>query len=196
MSTLVQQLLETSLLEWFGTATGLLAVALSVRQHRGAWPLFIACYGAYVGLSVMAGLYAAAGMNAVFVVLSLIGWRAWAKNDSEEEGGPVPTPGRTWAIAAGVWVGATLLLGGGLSALEVSEAPWLDAGATAAGFVAQWLLTRKLVATWSFWLVSDIGFMVLYARAGYWLTVGLFGVFLLLALQGMLRWRRQLAEAA
>lgn len=195
MSTVVQQLLATTWLEWFGTATGLAAVGLSIGQRRAAWPLFIACYAAYVWLSAAAGLYAAAGMNVVFVVLSVLGWRAWS-SDEEQEGGVKPAPAKAWGLALAVWVSATGVITGVLMAVGGSEIPWLDASATASGFVAQWLLTRKVIATWAFWLVSDVAFMVLYGQAGYWVTVGLFGVFLVLALQGMVLWRRELQEAA
>lgn len=195
MSSLWQQLVATSALEWFGTATGLAAVTLSIRQHRGAWPLFIACYAAYAWLSADARLFAAAAMNGVFVVLSLEGWRAWRAGASDESA-------TVQSSARGIWVSATAAWIGGSAALCVvlllsgrADAPWLDASATAAGFVAQWLLTRKQIATWAFWLVSDVLFMILYGQAGYWLSVGLFGVFVVLAVQGALAWRRLLEGA-
>lgn len=190
MSEIWQQVLATSGLEWFGTVTGLLAVALSVRQHRGAWPLFIACYAAYAWLSADAQLFAAAAMNGVFVVLSLEGWRAW-RAGAPDDGARTVQPATTsvWVAAGAAWVGASAALAVILLLSGRSDAPWLDASATASGFVAQWLLSRKVIATWAFWILSDVLFMLLYGRSGYWLTVGLFGVFIVLAVQGILAWR-------
>ncbi len=196
MSALWQQVLATSALEWFGTLTGLLAVGLSVRQHRLAWPLFIACYAAYVWLSADAGLVAAAAMNAVFIVLSIEGWRSWKAGEDDESFRVRPGSTGVWVTAAAVWIGATAAISIVLLVSGRTEAPVLDATATAAGFVAQWLLTRKLVATWAFWLISDVAFMVLYGRAGYGLTVGLFAVFVGLALHGAYTWTRATQEAA
>ena len=190
MSALWQQVVATSALEWFGTVTGLAAVGLSVRQHRLAWPLFIACYAAYVWLSASAGLAAAAAMNGVFIVLSIVGWRSWKPGEDEDAFSVTPGSLGTWARATAAWLGATGAIAALLMVAGKTEAPLLDATATAAGFVAQWLLTRKLAATWAFWLISDVAFMVLYGRAGYGLTVGLFGVFVGLALHGAYTWSR------
>ncbi len=197
MSLLWQQLLATSALEWFGTVTGLLAVALSVRQHLAAWPLFIACYAAYAWLSASAGLFAAASMNAVFVVLSIEGWRTWRRSETDgDDAGVRATSPSVWVAAALTWVGASVAITVLLRIWGQSTTPWLDAGSTAAGFIAQGLLSRKSIATWTFWLASDVGFMVLYGREGYWLTVGLFGVFVALAVHGHRSWQHTLSEAA
>ncbi|MBV1859073.1 MAG: nicotinamide riboside transporter PnuC [Nannocystaceae bacterium] len=195
MSALWQQVLATSALEWFGTVTGLVAVGLSIRQHRLAWPLFIACYAAYVWLSADAGLVAAAAMNGVFIVLSIEGWRSWKPGEDEEAFHVRPGSLGVWVSATGAWVGVTAAIAILLLVSGKSEAPFLDATATAAGFVAQWLLTRKRAVTWAFWLISDVAFMVLYGRAGYGLTVGLFAVFVGLALHGAYTWSRASSES-
>lgn len=196
MSALWQQVLATSALEWFGTATGLVAVGLSVRQHRAAWPLFIACYAAYVWLSADAGLVAAAAMNGVFIILSIEGWRSWKAGEDDEAFCVRPGSVGIWVTATAAWIGVTAAIAIVLLVSGKTEAPLLDATATAAGFVAQWLLTRKQVATWAFWLISDVAFMVLYGRAGYSLTVGLFAVFVVLALHGAYTWSRANTEDA
>lgn len=196
LPSLWQQLVATTALEWFGTATGLGAVTLSVRQHRGAWPLFIACYGAYAWLSADAGLWAAAAMNGVFVALSFEGWRAWRAGATDEGAAVRSTPRGLWIRATAAWLGGSAALSIVLLLCGRPGAAWLDASATAAGFVAQWLLTRKQIATWAFWLVSDVLFMVLYGQAGYRLTVGLFAVFTGLAIHGAIAWRRGLESAA
>lgn len=193
LSAVWEQLVATSALEWFGTVTGLAAVALSIRQHRAAWPLFIACYAAYAWLSADARLFAAAAMNGVFVVLSIEGWRSWNTTD---ETSIKPSERGVWVSAGGAWLGASAALSIVLMLSGRADAPWLDAGATAAGFVAQWLLTRKYTATWVFWLISDVLFMVLYGQAGFWVTVGLFAVFTGLAVHGQLSWQRELEGAA
>lgn len=193
LSTIAEQLVATSTLEWFGTVTGLAAVVLSIRQHRAAWPVFIACYAAYAWLSADARLFAAAAMNGVFVVLSIEGWRSWKTDEDAvvKASGP-----RIWMSAGAAWVGASAALSIVLFLSGRADAPWLDASATAAGFVAQWLLTRKHTATWTFWLISDVLFMVLYGQAGYWVSVGLFGVFTGLAVHGLVSWQRELEAAS
>ena len=115
----------------------------------------------------------------------------------DDESCPVrPVATGVWVTATSVWIGAIVAISIVLLVSGRTEAPVLDATATAAGFVAQWLLTRKQVATWAFWLISDVAFMVLYGRAGYSLTVGLFAVFVVLALHGAYTWSRANTEDA
>lgn len=196
LSVIWDQIVATSALEWFGTATGLAGVALSIRQHHGAWPMFIACYVAYTWIGTEADLLATAAMNAVFVVLSIEGWRAWKAGETDDDGVLVrPSPKGLWITSFAAWLGIAAAISTLLTLSGRADSTWLEASATGAAFVAQFLLTRKLIATWAFWLVSDLAFMVVYGYTGYWVTVGLFVVFTVLAVQGWFTWHRA-AKAA
>ena len=175
-------------------AAGILGVWLSIKQKVAAWPLFILCYGCYLYL-YFGNLKAFAGMNAVFILISIYGWIKWAKNPGEP-GDEVPvtrTSQAHWPIIGVVIVVATCGIGWLLSQTNEAKVPYLDALATFCGFTAQWMLSRKHIETWIFWLISDVIYLVLVYQPRAWPTVILFVTFICLAVKGWREWSRQLA---
>ena len=67
----------TTWAEVLGFATGLVNVALLVRQHILNWPLGILNVLLLMLVFWSSGLYADAGLQIVYVVLGLYGWWAW-----------------------------------------------------------------------------------------------------------------------
>ena len=199
--TLWDQIVATSALEWVGSATGAAGVWLSIREKVWAWPTFIVCYGVYVELSRQAELHAALLMNLVFVGLSAWGWWQWARTrergegDADETLRPKRTPRGQLPLALAVWLVGGGILGAALATWVPGEHPYLDANATVAGFVAQWMLGKKYIETWLLWAVSDVIFIGLWGAQGYVLSALLFVVYTGLAVQGWVQWRALLGAA-
>jgi len=72
--------------------------------------------------------------------------------------------------------------------------PYADAFATVASLVAQWLLVRKRLESWLFWIVVDVVSIAMYAMKGLFLTSGLYAVFLVMAAAGFLAWRKGMQQ--
>jgi nicotinamide mononucleotide transporter len=53
-------------------------------------------------------------------------------------------------------------------------------------------LGRKYIENWPLWMVVNVVGIALFAYKGLWLTVGLYGVFLVMAAVGWRAWRAQL----
>lgn len=193
MVTLLEQLAATTALQWIAMAAGILGVWLSIRQKVAAWPLFILCYGCYLYL-YFGNLKAFAGMNAVFILISIYGWIQWTRSPGEraDEIPITRTPRAHWPMIGAIIVIATGGIGWLLSQNSEANAPYIDALATLCAFIAQWMLTRKHIETWIFWLISDVIYLVLVFQQQDWPTVILFTIFIYLALKGLRDWSRQL----
>lgn len=201
MEEIVTQLQQTSLVEWLGTATGLLGVYLSIKEKVLAWPFFIMCYGLYVYLSFSASLYSAMALNACFIPIGIYGWREWSratakKGDGEEELSISRLGARGIGAVLSILILGTVLIGSALWRFTEGAMPFLDAFATTLSFLAQWLLSRKYIENWIAWLLADLAFMVLWGAQGYWVSVGMFAVFTVLATYGFLSWRKGLGGRA
>lgn len=200
MDTILTQIQQTSLVEWLGTATGLAGVYLSIKEKVLAWPFFILCYGLYVWLSFGASLYAAMALNACFIPISIYGWVKWAKAEkarTAEEDLPITRLSvRGIGLALCILLLGTLVIGIALRSLTEGAMPFLDAFATTLSFMAQWLLGRKYIENWIAWLLADVAFIVLWGFQGYWVVVGMFAVFTVLAVQGLFSWKKALGGHA
>lgn len=198
MQTIIDQLLATSWIEWLGTITGVVGVYLSIKEKVVAWLLFIICYSAYVYLSWEAGLYAALKMNTVFIVISIYGWLSWSKstNATGSARDIAHTPSSQLLIAGCFILLGALGFGWGLSSYTEAYMPYLDAFAMSCAFTAQWMLSRKYIENWLCWIVADIIYVGLWGAQGYYVSVGLFIIFIVLAIKGWFEWKGLLRQRA
>lgn len=181
-----------------GFATGALCVWLVVRRNIWNFPVGIANNLFFAWLFVKAGLYADAGLQFVYIALAGVGWYWWLRGGSDRQGVAVSeaSPLAIAACAAGAVVIAAILQWGLLRWTDSTVAGW-DAVTTALSLVAQFMLSRKWIANWWFWIVADLIYIPLYASKNLWLTAGLYAVFLAMCVAGLVQWqaerRRQLA---
>jgi nicotinamide mononucleotide transporter len=66
----------------------------------------------------------------------------------------------------------------------------LDSGLTTLSLVAQWMMTRKIVENWALWILADVVYVPMYLFKGLFITAGLYVVFLVLAIMGLVSWWR------
>lgn len=204
MEAFITQIQQTSMVEWLGAATGLIGVTLSIKEKVLAWPFFIVCYGLYAYLSYSVSLYAAMSLNICFIPFSLYGWWKWGmasrgKNEDHSSCKSLAIAkltSRQRIAVGGIGLFATIGIGTLLSRYTEGAFPYLDAFATSFSFLAQWMLSRKYIENWIAWFVADAAFIVLWAMQGYWVAVGMFIVFTVLAALGFSSWRKELSKRA
>jgi nicotinamide mononucleotide transporter len=180
----------TTWAEVLGFATGLLNVALLIRQHILNWPLGILNVLLLMVVFWSAGLYADAGLQIVYVLLGLYGWWAWLY------GGERRSPLVVRSTTAPEWLAlavAGVLLTAGLwlflDRLTESTVPFFDAVTTALSLLATYGQTRKLVENWWLWIAADLIYIPLYGYKDLWLTAILYVAFLALCVAGLRAWR-------
>jgi nicotinamide mononucleotide transporter len=88
----------------------------------------------------------------------------------------------------------TLIVGYLLKRYTNSYVPFSDAFTFAGGLVATWMLARKYLEHWLFWLVIDSFSVVLYSIQHLYLTSVLYGVYFVMAVVGYVEWRKTLKE--
>ena len=194
----LQQLASTSWVEWLGMATGMIGVWLSIKEKVAAWPFFIICYSSYVYIGYHFNLHAFIWMNVIFVGISLYGWLKWTRKVDDTHK-PLPlsrTNPKHYPFIALFIICSTLIIGLLLSNLDNARFPYLDALATSSAFTAQWMLSRKKIETWLFWLVTDIIYLGIFASGQLWPSVLLFAVFIVLAIKGWREWGALIRQSA
>jgi nicotinamide mononucleotide transporter len=69
--------------------------------------------------------------------------------------------------------------------------PWADAFASASAFTGMWLMTRKKVESWYWWIATNIASIPLYFVKGYVFTSVYYFILLIMAIFGLIEWRRR-----
>lgn len=76
-----------------------------------------------------------------------------------------------------------------LVAYTNSTVPLLDAFTNALSFVGLWALARKYVEQWLFWIAVDVVCCYLYVVKGIPFKAGLYGLYVVIAVMGYLKWK-------
>jgi nicotinamide mononucleotide transporter len=180
-----------NLTEIIAALLGVANIVLLIRRSLWNYPFGIAMVVLYGVVFFQARLYSDAALQVFFLVIQLYGWWKWAR--ARDGAGAVPVGWMTGRQRL-VWAAAALL--GGLadgwllSHYTPDVAPWLDATTTALSVAAQFLLSLRRIENWLLWILVDIISVALYLWRGLLPTTALYAVFMVLAIAGLLQWRR------
>lgn len=181
-------------LEAIGFVTGALCVWLTVRENIWNFPLGLVNVAAFSVVFMRAGLYADAGLQGVYFVLGVLGWYWWLYGGAQAT--TLQVRRVSWFelfVVIIVGILCTLALWEILVEYNSSASFW-DALTTSLSLCAQWMLNRKRLENWWFWIVVDLIYVPLYLYKELYLTAILYAVFLVMATLGLLRWRNVLRD--
>ena len=182
-------------LNWLEAAAvmlGLINVCLIIGKSALNFPFGIAMVAIYFGIFFEARLYSEALLQIFFVVVQIYGWTKWHSVIVDQGQLAVAwsdPPVIATSLAATVLFAA--ILGTIMAHLTNAVAPYIDATVTAGSVVAQLLLSFRRIESWLYWIAVDVLSIALYLTRGLTMTAGLYGLFLVLAVAGLLAWRRQ-----
>ncbi len=181
--------MPASLPEWVAVVLALAYVLLAIRQSRWCWPAAAASSAIYLVLFARGGLPMQAALQAFYIAMAAYGWYAWRASHGEAEELPVRTWPAHWHVAALVSVVvaacANVRLMPGESGPLVAFA---DAFVAWGSVVATWMVARKVLENWLYWVLFDLVAAALYFSQGFHATAGLFVVYVVLAVRGYLEW--------
>jgi nicotinamide mononucleotide transporter len=175
--------------ELAAVAFGVAYILLAIREHRACWIAGGVSTAIYAKVFLGAGLPMQAALQLLYVCLSAYGFAAWRRDAAA--GAPVrrwPLP-RHFAALAGVGL-ATALSAPLAARYALAEAPVADSLGTWASVFATWLLARRVIDTWPWWIAIDAGLAALFYRQGLVPTAALYLAFALLAAAGWRSWAR------
>jgi nicotinamide mononucleotide transporter len=179
--------------EAVGVAFGIASVYLLARQRIWGWPVGLVNVALFIVVFYDARLYADAALQVIYVGLCLYGWRTWAGAGAGDEMlAPTRAPGRALAGMLILGMVSSVAIGAAIGRNTDASLPWVDASTTSFSLIAQWMQTRKWIENWWLWIVVDAVYVGMYLIKALYLTAGLYLVFVMLAVMGLVEWRRSL----
>jgi nicotinamide mononucleotide transporter len=182
--------------EWAAVALALGYLLLAVRQNAWCWACSIASSGIYLVLFARGGLQMQALLQVFYIGMAVYGWRAW-RGGMVTSGDALPVTRRSaaWhATGIGFMLAASLLNGWIIARSQGGLVPYVDALVAWASVLATWLVARKVLENWLYWIVIDAVAAVLYWSQGFYATAVLFIVYVVIAVRGYLAWRADLTR--
>ncbi len=197
VTILQQQAATLSLLEVVAVVMALLYLFLAIRQNIWCWFGAGISTAIYVYLFLDAKLYMQSALNGFYFAMAIYGWMVWRSGQTEEKQLPVvswPLMTHVYAILLIAAVG--LFNGYVLDTLTDSQHAYADAIVAWGAIWATFLVARKVLENWWYWLVIDIASIFIYWSRDLQLTSALFAVYVLMIPFGLVSWARSRREAA
>ncbi len=180
-----------SAIEIIAVILGIANIILIIRRSVWNFPVAIAMVALYFVIFREAKLYSDAGLQVFFAVVNLYGWWSWRRNKADA--GEVIVR-RLPALAYGLWIVGSIAAiwawGSFMGRFTQTSYPHWDASVAMLSVAAQILMTRRFVENWHYWIIVNLISIPLYVIKELYLTAGLYGVFLVLAIAGLIEWRK------
>jgi len=197
IASFLENIRNTGFLEFIAVVFGIGSVWYSRKENILVYPVGLVNTLIYVYLSVKGHLIGEASVNLYYTIVSIYGWIIWAKKDQQHR--PVlhitKSSGtellQQLAFFSGfyvvIWICLTYLKNNFLPGVL----PAADSFASATAFTGMWLMARKKVESWYWWIATNIASIPLYYVKGYAFTSVYYLILLLLAFSGLVEWKKK-----
>jgi len=168
---------------------GMAYIIFASRESQWCWPLAFISTLIYTVLFWEGQLPMQALLNFYYIGMAVYGYMLWRKHGIAKD---------NLAITSWSWNKQLIfiLIGTVLSLItayylkvsETSQRPYLDASVTIFSVMNTFLMAKKIIQNWLYWVVINAAAVVLYAQSGFYATVILFAIYTVLAVIGYIHW--------
>jgi len=178
--------------EFLAAFFGVLSVWYSRKNHILVYPTGIISVLLYVYICYMAKLYADAGLNFYYFIMSVIGWVNWSRKKEDDYVFPISycSP-KEWLSGTAVFLLTLVTLVSVLHHYTDSNTVIADSLVSAAAATAMWWMARRKIESWYAWTVSNLVAIPLFYIKGLHFTVAQYILFLVLAIWGYFTWKNE-----
>lgn len=185
---------KTGWLEYIAVFAGIISVWFSKKENIWVYPSGLINTLFYIYLSFKGGLLGEASVNFYYTIMSIYGWIGWSKKDDNKNIVLQISASnkKEWKEQLIFFSVFYLAIYSALAYLKTNFAPeaipWADAFASASAFTAMWLMTKKKIESWYWWIVTNIASIPLYFVKHYVFTSVYYFILLIMAVFGLMEW--------
>ncbi len=184
------------IIELLAALSGVVYIWLEYRASVWLWLAGIVMPAIYIWVYLQSGVYANVGINVYFIVAGVYGLWVWLSGRGEHGEKPIThTPRSVWVPSIAVGTILTVGIWWLLVRFTDSTVPWLDAFTTGFSVIGLWMLARKWAEQWAVWIVVDAVYTGMYLHLEMWPTAAMYGIFTIVAVFGLFKWRGRATEA-
>jgi len=186
------------ILEMIGVVFGLLSVWYAKRENILVFPTGIISTGIFVYILWVFGLLGDMLINAYYFSMSIIGWYFWTRKVDADHFIPITRTSRQekkWSVL--LFAGALVFVFLVYTLFDKfnSWTAYVDTLTTAIFFVGMWLMAKKKLENWTYWIVGDIITVPLYLYKGLIFTSLQYILFTIIAIYGYMAWKKNLNKS-
>lgn len=185
------------ILELVAVGFGILSVVMANMNKVAVYPTGMVSTLIYVYLLLKFSLLGDMIINAYYFVISLYGWYFWSTKSKEVNHQIDYATTQEWKISGLIFMGGILLiLSIYISLGKLNNlVSYVDILTTSISFAGMYMMARRRIENWFFWLVGDSISIPLYLYKGLAFSAFQFVIFIILSISGYRMWKKQLALA-
>jgi nicotinamide mononucleotide transporter len=193
----IADLAHTSLLEYVAVFAGIASVWYSRTENILVYPIGLINTIIYIYISASGHLLGEATVNLYYTIMSISGWYMWTRKDQRKE---IVlhisySNKKDWLQQLAFFLFFYISIFSALTYFKTAffdgVIPWADAFASATAFTGMWLMTKKKVESWYWWIATNIASIPLYFVKHYVFTSVYYVVLLVMAVFGLLEWMKK-----
>lgn len=183
------------ILEFVGVFFGFLSVWYSKQEHIWVYPTGIISTAIFVYILWVYALLGDMFINAYYFIMSIYGWYFWTKKDANNQEIPVTKATKKehiWSLFIFMFAILFVIF---IYTVHIKFNTWtayVDTLTTALFFVGMWLMAKKKLENWIYWIIGDIISIPLYLYKGLIFTSFQYLLFTIIAIYGYKAWKKSL----
>lgn len=195
LHAIYEGLMQTGWVEAVAVLAGIASVWFSRKENILVYPTGLINTIFYIYLSYKGHLLGEASVNLYYTIMSFYGWYLWTRKKEDHKTLALQitrSNPKEWLQQLGFFAAFYVILFVALTYAKAAFAPeaipWADAFASATAYTGMWLMAKKKVESWIWWILTNAASIPLYFIKGYAFTSLQFIVLLFLAFAGWQSW--------
>lgn len=188
---------NTTWYEYVAVFAGIASVWFSRAENILVYPVGLINTIIYIYISFKGHLLGEAAVNFYYTIMSISGWYMWARRNQQKE---IVlhislSNKKDWLQQIAFFLFFYISIFSALTYFKTAffegVIPWADAFASATAFTGMWLMTKKKVESWYWWIATNISSIPLYFVKEYVFTSVYYLVLLIMAAFGLFEWMKK-----
>jgi len=197
IQTVLNDYASLPLWELLAVISALFYVVLAAKENIWCWPAALVSTVIYTVIFYDVYLWMDALLQVYYLAMAIYGWYCWRKifpseNNSNSDKGSVIAI-QSWSLLFHIKIivllsACSLAVGWLMDNYTPTDFPYLDSATTVFAVFATYLVTKKVLENWLYWIVIDIVSIYLYIEKDLQPTVVLFALYVVIAIVGYVIW--------
>ena len=187
------QLFSDSNLNWIpvcAASFGILYIILAAKENIWCWLAAVISVSLYMYINYNLGYYAQSVLQIFYLFIAIYGYVMWNKLDPERI--------KEWSAKKHLFI---ILIGGIITFImgfilteyvETSKQPLIDSLTTVFSVFACYMVAKKVLGNWLYWIVIDSLIIYLYYIQGEFILALQFLVYIIIAVYGYFSWMQKM----
>jgi len=198
---------QLPLLELMAVLMSLLYVVLAAKGNIWCWPAALVSTVLYTAIFYDVYLWMDSLLQIYYLIMAVYGWFCWRNantdinnsdntqsNNNSTSNSPLAI--KVWSKKIHFYIVVFLsmvsyFVGWMMANYTPADFPYFDAATTVFAVFATYMVTKKILENWLYWVVIDFASIYIYLEKGLTPTAVLFGLYVILAGYGYYQWYKR-----